>query len=127
MGPTDAGLDSGKMTKVETQSIRLSSVWGWEVRWANIWGWEGFQTEGVPPKKNILEYLEGSIINHTFWGIWDFFQVFFLFFKCDSVEGPADICRYLFDTICLVHVESFKGASVFVYAGESTRDSCLAR
>jgi len=27
----EQGLDSGKMTKVETQSIRLSSVWGWEV------------------------------------------------------------------------------------------------
>lgn len=43
---TTAGLDSGKMTKVETQSIRLSSVWGWEVgvKW---WGdqskkiWDG--------------------------------------------------------------------------------------
>ena len=31
--PDTAGLDSGKMTKVETQSIRLSSVWGWEVGW----------------------------------------------------------------------------------------------
>lgn len=39
------------------------------------------------------------------------------------------ICGYLFDPVCLVDVESFKGqgALVFVYPGESSRDSYLAR